>query len=173
MTPTFRRVSIQACRQTAGGAHGFCGQRLLECQNSAASRYKYPGRGERGAAVRLANVSAQATLLKFGHTFFSRPFFLPNSLLLQGVDSFRCSSGPSRNSYSLNVTLKILMSSYGLSSFGFVFTLPMACTTSMPRTTRPNTVCLLSSQGCGTRRAKSDQFQSPPAASPKILHHTV
>lgn len=41
----------------------------------------------------------------------------------------------------------ILISSYGLSVFGFVFALQMFCITSIPFTTRPNTVCLLSSHG--------------------------
>ena len=45
--------------------------------------------------------------------------------------------------------LTILMSSFGLSSFPH-FTFSMRITTSIPLTTRPNTVCLLSSQGVGT-----------------------
>lgn len=42
----------------------------------------------------------------------------------------------------------MLTSSYGLSVLGLTFTLEILCTTSIPLVTRPNTVCLLSSQGC-------------------------
>lgn len=46
------------------------------------------------------------------------------------------------------VMLMMLMSSYGLSVLGFTLTLEILWTTSMPFVHRPNTVCLLSSQGC-------------------------
>ena len=49
----------------------------------------------------------------------------------------------------------MLMSSYGFSVLGWVLMLEMVCTTSMPLTTRPNTVCLLSSQGVGTTVTKN------------------
>lgn len=48
-----------------------------------------------------------------------------------------------------SVMLMMRTSSYGLSVLGLVLTLLMFCTTSMPLTTLPNTVCLLSSQGAG------------------------
>lgn len=45
---------------------------------------------------------------------------------------------------------RILISSSGLSLRGLVLTFSIANTTSVPFTTRPNTVCLPSSQGVGT-----------------------
>lgn len=53
---------------------------------------------------------------------------------------------PTKGAY-FTVTLMIDMSLYGLSVLGFVFVELISCTTSIPFTTRPNTVCLLSSQG--------------------------
>jgi len=47
----------------------------------------------------------------------------------------------------LTVTLMIEMSLYGLSVLGFVLVELISWTTSIPFTTRPNTVCLLSSHG--------------------------
>lgn len=44
-------------------------------------------------------------------------------------------------------TLMMRMSSKGLSVLGWVLHFSMDTTTSMPLTTRPNTVCLPSSQG--------------------------
>lgn len=48
----------------------------------------------------------------------------------------------------------ILISSYGLSVFGFVFELQMFWMTSMPRITRPKTVCLLSNHCCRNTQIK-------------------
>lgn len=45
--------------------------------------------------------------------------------------------------------LIIETSSYGLSVFWLVLTIDIFCTVSIPRDTRPNTVCLLSSHGVG------------------------
>lgn len=66
----------------------------------------------------------------------------------QDVKKYKSSSCLSSTLQTFNDTLIILISSYGLSSFGFVFTVLMACATSIPLITRPNTVCLLSSHGC-------------------------
>lgn len=46
------------------------------------------------------------------------------------------------------VMLIMLMSSYGLSVFGLTLELEILWTASMPLVHLPNTVCLLSSQGC-------------------------
>lgn len=76
----------------------------------------------------------------------------------QGVKKYKSSSCYvclSSTFQTFNDTLIILISSYGLSSFGFVFTLLMACATSIPLVTRPNTVCLLSNHGCH-EKAKAD-----------------
>jgi len=51
-------------------------------------------------------------------------------------------------SHYLIVTLTMRMSSCGLSVRLFVLAFEMFCMTSMPFVTLPNTVCLLSSQGC-------------------------
>ena len=56
---------------------------------------------------------------------------------------------------SLTVTETILMSSYGLSVFGCVLVLEILTTVSMPLTTRPKTVCLLSSHDVGTTVMKN------------------
>ena len=58
------------------------------------------------------------------------------------------------------------MSSYGLSSLGFVFTLLISCTTSIPLMTRPNKVRLLSSHGCcDKKKSKWINFWSISGAS--------
>lgn len=46
------------------------------------------------------------------------------------------------------VMLMMLMSSYGLSVLGLTLRFEILWTTSMPLMHLPNTVCLLSSQGC-------------------------
>ena len=66
------------------------------------------------------------------------------------------SSAPVHYAVYFTVTLMMEMSLYGLSVFGFVFVVLISCTTSIPFTTRPKTVCLLSSQGCN-RKNINDQ----------------
>lgn len=53
------------------------------------------------------------------------------------------------NYFAVHFTVMLIMamSLYGLSVFGLVFAELISCTTSIPLTTRPNTVCLLSNQG--------------------------
>lgn len=50
--------------------------------------------------------------------------------------------------HHLTVMLMMLMSSYGFSVLGLTLALEILWTTSMPLVHLPNTVCLLSSQGC-------------------------
>lgn len=54
------------------------------------------------------------------------------------------------------VMLIMLMSSYGLSVFGLTLALEILWTASMPLVHLPNTVCLLSSQGCRKTEAHKE-----------------
>ena len=58
------------------------------------------------------------------------------------------------------------MSSYGLSVFGCIFALLMFWTVSIPLTTRPNTVCLLSSHGY---KGQEDIVGNTPSGNTMVI----
>lgn len=66
--------------------------------------------------------------------------------------------------------LPILMSSHGLSNFLLTLAFSIMVTTSMPRTTAPNTECLLSSQGVGTVVMKNCDLHARTGVSAPPLH---
>ena len=123
-------------------------------QQPPAEREWIKGARERWLAVAIAAVAGEITAMP---------------ALIREYKKYRQSIVRLCKEHHLMVILTILMSSWGLSVFGWVFTWLMLCTASMPRLTRPNIVCLLSSQGC----TKSKETQHSHGYKKKVARHVT